>query len=69
MKVELCRSKLLYLISWSDDKHSPQDEALAVHVTLVTRPPGPDEVLPHSQADETQSPHLPLKRAIEVFLQ
>lgn len=59
----------LYLISRSDDKHSPQDEALAVHVTLVAGPPGPYKVLPHSQTDEAQRPHLPLQRAVEVFLQ
>lgn len=56
------------LVPCSDDKHSPQDEALAVHVALVAGPPGPHEVLPHSEADEPQAPHLPLQRAIEVLL-
>lgn len=60
---------LRYLVSCSNDKHPPQDEALAVHVALVTRPPGPHEVLPHSQAKESQTPHLSLQRAVKVFLQ
>lgn len=60
---------LRYLVSCSDDKHTPQDEALAVHVALVTRPPGPYEVLPHSQTNEAQGPHFSLQRAIKVFLQ
>lgn len=63
------RCLLRYLVPCSDDKHSPQDEALAVHVALVAGPPGPHEVLPHSEADEPQAPHLPLQRAIEVLLQ
>lgn len=60
---------LRYLVSCSDDKHSPQEEALAVHVALITGPPGPYEVLPHSEANEAQTPHLSRQRAIEVFLQ
>lgn len=56
------------LVSCSDDKHSPQDEALSVHVALVTRPPGPYEVLPHSQPNKAQPAHLPLQRAVEMFL-
>lgn len=63
------RGALHYLVSRSDDKHPPQDEALAVHVALVTRPPGPYEVLPHSQSNEAQTPHLPLQWAVKVFLQ
>lgn len=69
VKLEARPSNQLYLISRADDKHSPQDETLAVHVALVTGPPGPYKVLPHSQTDEGQSPHLPLKWAVEVFLQ
>lgn len=42
-----------YLLSWSDDKHPSQDEALAIHVALVTGPPSPYEVLPNSKANET----------------
>lgn len=75
-KTTACRSfeahlnaTLRYLVSCSDDKHSPQEEALAVHVALVTGPPGPYEVLPHSEANEAQTPHLSRQRAIEVFLQ
>lgn len=60
---------LHYLVSCSDDKHPPQNEALAVHVALVTRPPGPYEVLPDSQSNEAQTPHLPPQRAVKVFLQ
>lgn len=60
---------LSYLVSCSDDKHPAQDEALAVHVALVTGPPGPNEVLPHSQTNEAQTPHLSLQRAVKVFLQ
>lgn len=56
------------LASCSDDKHPSQDEALAIHVTLVTRPPSPQEVLPHAQTDEPQPPHLSLERTIEVLL-
>ncbi len=63
------RCLLHYLVSCSNDKHSPQDEALAVYVALITGPPGPDEVLPHSEANEAQTPHLPLQRAVEAFLQ
>lgn len=58
-----------HLVSCSDDKHPPQDEALAVHVALVTGPPGPYEVLPHSQSEEAQTPHPPPQGAVEVFLQ
>lgn len=59
---------LRYLLSCSDDKHTPQDEALAVHVALVTGPPGPYEVLPHPQTKEAETAHLPLQRAVKVFL-
>lgn len=65
----LQRGVLHHLLSCSHDKHAPQDEALAVHVALVTGPPGPYEVLPHSQADEAQTPHAPPQRAVKVFLQ
>lgn len=62
-------SLFAYLISCSDDKHPSQDEALAVHVALIPGPPGSDEVLPHPETKEPQTPHLPLQRAVEVFLQ
>ena len=58
-----------YLVSCSDDVHSSQDEALTVHVALVSRSPSPHEVLPHTETNEAQPPHLPLQRAVEMFLQ
>lgn len=56
------------LVCWSNDKHSPQDEALSIHVALVPRPPGPYEVLPHSQANEPQTSHPSLQRAVKASL-
>lgn len=60
---------ICHLLSCSDDKHAPQDEALAVHVTLVTGLPGPHEVLPNTETNEPHTAHLPLQRPVEVFLQ
>lgn len=57
------------LVSCSDDKHPPEDKALPVHVALITRPPGPNEVPPHAKANEAQTSHPPLQRAVETFLQ
>lgn len=69
-QIILMKSSLFpYLISCSDDKHPSQNEALAVHVALETGPPGPNEVLPHPEANEPQTPHLPLQRAVKAFLQ
>ena len=61
-------SPFAYLVACSDDKHPSQHEALAVHVALETGPPGPNEVLPHPEANERQAPHLPLQRAVKAFL-
>lgn len=57
------------LVSWSDNKHSPKDEALPVHVALVTRLPGPKEVPPHAEAKESQTSHPSLQWSVEMFLQ
>lgn len=58
-----------HLISRSDDKHPTQDEALAVRVALITRSPGSDEVLPHTEAKEPEKAHLSLQWTVEEFLQ
>lgn len=57
-----------YLLSCSDDIHASEDEALSVHVSLITRFPRPDEILPHSNSNESETSHPPLQRTVEAFL-